>query len=235
MLSIIFNYIVRKVFITGLLLGFFIQFVFSQNRGEHVNGGRFLKRVENNLLINVLYNLDSKGGIEKMFFGDFNAPVEFFFYPSHESASGFRIIKGASNTSFFLEIKHISNYEEAINEAKKKYPVTEKFYDEELPEFLKVETQSFPISEQFAEKLYQKMKLYIDGFKVKGLPQGIFGGYSVTFRTVVDDEVWSLWIHMPQGDALKMADLCRQILTDASANQLVEKKYISILKTFEKR
>ena len=73
------------------------------------------------------------------------------------------------------------------------------------------------------------MVFFINNFKSKGIPGIIMDGYSVTFRTVVDDEVWSLDIHMPAGNAKIMADLCMQIITDAKANQLEESKYLSRL------
>ena len=106
-------------------------------------------------------------------------------------------------------------------------------YFEELPKLFKIETRSFSINNQFAEELYKKMASFIDNFKAKGTPPIISDGYSTTFRTVVEDEVWLLWIHNPQGSALKMADLCRRIITDAKENQLDEAKYLSVLDTFE--
>jgi hypothetical protein len=56
-----------------------------------------------------------------------------------------------------------------------------------------------------------------------------FDGYDVTFRTVVDDEVWSLKIHEPTGNALKMADICRQIMTDMETKTFKESKYVELL------
>jgi hypothetical protein len=96
----------------------------------------------------------------------------------------------------------------------------------------KVEIKSIPISDQFAEKLNKKMVSFINNFKAKGIPADMADGYSVTFRTVVDDEVWSLGIHMPAGNAKIIADLCRQIITDANANQLEEPKYLYVLNNF---
>ena len=61
------------------------------------------------------------------------------------------------------------------------------------------------------------MVSFIGTFKTKGALPIMADGYSVTFRTVVEDEVWSLNIHIPQGNAFKKADLCRQIITDARA------------------
>ena len=263
----------KIVIFVSLLCGLFVPYAFSQNT-EH---GHFVKRIEYNFQSQIYLknNLNSKGNIEKLFFGDFNALVEFSYLPSNESAfeeppSGFRTIIDTSSTSYILEIKYISNYAEAEREAEREakeeqnrllinLPVEVlnslprdifnqiwdynrsisnrgsylKRYFEELPKHFKVEILSFPISDQFAEKLYEKMVSLIDSFRAKGIPPTIIDGYSTTFRTVVDDEVWSLNIHMPQGNALKIADLCRQIITDACAGKLDEKKYIAILNTFE--
>jgi hypothetical protein len=107
-----------------------------------------------------------------------------------------------------------------------------KLYSEELPRHCKVEIKSIPISDQLAAKLHKKMAFLIDNFKAKG-PRGIIvDGYAVTFRNVVDDEVWSLRIHIPTGNAKTMADLCLQIITDARADQLEESKYLSRLEDF---
>jgi hypothetical protein len=104
--------------------------------------------------------------------------------------------------------------------------------NEEMLKLFKIDSWSYPINNLFAEKLYEKMSSFIDNFKAKGVPPIILDGYSVTFRTVVDDEVWSLWIHLPQGNALKMSDLCRQIITDGCAGKLDESKYIELLDDF---
>lgn len=233
----------------------------SQNK-EHVDGGHFAKIIEYNLQSQSgNNNLNSKGNIEKLFFGDFNAPVEFFYMPSSEAAfeeahSGFRIVKNSSKTPYILEVKYISNFKEAHDKACEKYPsitVSGPLYhndalrkeiiehnrvafakqNEEMLKLYVLDLLSYPISNQFAEKTYEKVVSLINNFKAKGVPPTMVDGYSVTFRNVVDDEVWTLRIHMPQGNALKMADLCRQIITDARANKFYEQKYISVLNSFE--
>jgi len=75
----------------------------------------------------------------------------------------------------------------------------------------------------------------IVNYKAKGVPATVLDGYSLSFRAVIDDEVWSLRIRSPQRNniLLKMADLCRQIITDAIAYELDEAKYITVLDTFE--
>jgi len=242
----------KKLFITGFLWGLLIPMVFSQT-GEHT-GGRFLKRIEYNLLMGI-FNLDSKGGVEKLFFGDFNAPVEFLYTPSFDGSSGFRIVIDSAKSSYILEVKYISNYKEVRKETSEKYPMrgisltdsrimpkdtldaiaeynramSAKSFEESV-KLYKVDTKTYPISNQFAENLYRKMVSTINNFKAKSIPgQIISDGYSVTFRTVVEDEVWSLNIHMPQGDARQVANLCRQIIMDTEANQFDESKYITQL------
>jgi hypothetical protein len=251
-----------------------IPFAFSQETEEHLTCSRFLKRIENNLAGSVAnYNMKGKSDLEKLFFGDFNAQLEFCYEPSSEInpcvPSGFRIIRDSLNSSYILEVKRILNYREASEESSKEakkaqkrqlldIPVRlldslpgdvlnqiweynsnisnkkfyHKMYFEELPKHFKVEIKSVPISNQFAGKLYKTMVSFIDNFKAKGIPSYMVDGYSVTFRTVVDDEVWSLGIHMPAGNAKIMANLCIQIITDANANQLEEPKYLSVLNNF---
>jgi len=215
----------KRMVMTTFFCGFFISFAFSQNVYQ-VREGTFLKRVEHNLiLLEADYNLKSKGDIEKLFFGDFNASVEFFM-TSDKGYAGFRILRDSLKTSDVLEIKYISNFEEV----QRMNPP-----EEQLKFYYKVESWFFPIGIQFSEKLYERMVSLIDNFKTKGLPVISVGGISATFRTVVDNEVWSLWIINPQGkDTRKMADLCRQIIKDSIDNEFDESKYMTVLKTFEK-
>lgn len=78
--------------------------------------GHFLKRIENNYANNVIvelsngktdgmYNFNSKSPMEKLFFGDFNAPVEYFVDPSFCPLTGFRIYPDSLGRSYLLETK----------------------------------------------------------------------------------------------------------------------------------
>jgi len=280
----------NKIFITGFLFfNLYFPMAFSQN-ADHVNGGLAKKTIEYISKHQQRY-LGSKEGIEKLFFGNSNAPVEFYFFPSPEAVfhepqnptSGFRIVKSASDTSYVLEIKRILNEREAPNEARKvvskeqlrelidipanlldslprdvfnrifeynsnisKYnhnisnnsSFHKRMFEAEL-KLYKVENLSFTISNHFAEKFYEKMVSFIGNFKVKHEFQVdddgsiifviITDGISVKFRTAVDDEVWTLDIHQPTRNALKMANLCRQIITDAIADKFDEQVYIMTL------
>jgi len=51
----------------------------------------------------------------------------------------------------------------------------------------------------------------------------------VSFRTVVEDELWLLRVCMPEGYALKMENLCRQIIKETIENEFDEGKYIRML------
>jgi hypothetical protein len=70
-------------------------------------------------------------------------------------------------------------------------------------------------------------------FKDKGRPDRINDGYTATFRCVVEDEVWTLAIHMPTGYMGKLTDIFNQLIKDAEANNLDESKYISLLDKVE--
>ncbi|MDR1120462.1 MAG: hypothetical protein LBM08_06050 [Dysgonamonadaceae bacterium] len=91
------------------------------------------------------------------------------------------------------------------------------------------ESKTLQISNEFAEKLHNKIATLIDNFKAAGIPPISSDGYKVTFRIIVENEVWSLSIHMLQKNALIMANLCRQIIEDADVNKLNETKYIALL------
>jgi len=229
---------------------------FSQNTGSIVS--QYLKRVEHNMImLEAVYNLKSKGDVEKLLLPDFNAPVEFFSKPDRDGiVFSIRIVKGSSFWN--LEIKYITNFFVVNRSLADKFPeITEnsssfsslptpsadevrkhndavraKRTEESLMLYI-VDTLSFPIGNQLAEQLYEKMVSLIVNFKAKGFPRTCLGCYTTSFRTVIDDEVWSLWIHAPEGNALKMADLFGQIITDAIANELNEAEYINVLNSFE--
>ena len=261
----------KRIILACFVCVFSIPFAFSQNVEDQFNCGLSSKRIENNMTFGVgNYNIYNKSDIEKLFFGDFNALIEFCYEPSPEFnpcvPSGFRIIRDSLNSSYILEVKHISNYSEASKEAPKEAEtmhmpqltglpvrlldsiprdvsnqireyirsisdknVYRKMYFEELSKHFKVEIKSIPISNQFAEKLYKMMGSFIENFKAKGVPPHAVDGYSVSFRTVVADEVWSLRIHMPRGNAEIMTNLFMKIIKDANDDQLDESMNLSVL------
>lgn len=261
----------KRIAVVCFVYVFSILFTFSQNAEVYHAGGYFSKKSEYNFVRNGVYNVKSKTGIEKFFFGDFNTMAEFCYDPSSEVnpciPAGFRILRDPTDTYFIIEVKHVSNYREAAKEASEvvqkelenqmiDVPVKlldslprdvfnrifdsnenilkNKFemYYEEMPKHFKVEVKSIPISDKLAEKLYNKMVDFINNFKAKGIPLVSTDGYSVSFLAVVDDEVWSLGIHMPNGKASLMTNLCLDIISDANDSQLDESMYLSVLDTF---
>ncbi|WP_080905147.1 hypothetical protein [Parabacteroides sp. Marseille-P3160] len=248
----------------------FAEGIFSQE-GDHINGGRFLKTIEYNRTgwIENGYNIENKEDVEQLFYGRYNAPVEFLYDPTveycncYDGPSGFRLLMDSIKKSYILEVKYITNFKEAEEVAGMKYPLSgpptstfgskpgekpltsdekkllekqgkERFKNnkEERIRLYNVKGLSFAVSDQFAEKLYNKTVSFIDNFKAKGAIPLIFDGYSVSFRTVVGDELWSLNIHMPKGNAFKMATIYKQILEDAKKNIFEEDKYIRLLNDF---
>ena len=201
--------------------------------------------------------LDGKNNVERLLLGDFNALSEFFYEPSFEGAAAFRVVvvKDSLNNLFYvLEVNRISNYDETWKELQKKYPLigipaeifpyTPKDISDvvrthnremsrkkhiECIDLYKIETLSFPIGDKFAKKLHKKMSALIDNFKGTGIPNIIGDGYTATFRCVVEDEAWSLNIHMPQVETLKFSNFCRQIIDDANAGNFDEAKYVDLL------
>ena len=248
----------KKIFITGFLWGLLIPMIFSQSvtftKAEpytEADGHHYLKRIENNFVVrDGWYNINSKGAGEILFWGTVNAPVEFYYAISSENCYGFRVVMDSVRKTHILEIKNIPNYKEVdletfykcadtINTSsisqdtlvKYRGPIIYSRY-EAMRKFYKVESFSFPISDQFAEKLYEKMSSFIINFKSKG-----FSGFSVglgycysTFRIVVDnDELWTLRIDYPKGNALKWSDYCRRIINDAIAGEFIEVTYLQML------
>jgi hypothetical protein len=251
-----------KALFISILLGVIISPAFSQSF-DHNGPGRFLKRIEYNSTLTNNYNLDSKGTMERMLFGDFNAPFEFFLAPSFSASIGVRLVKDSTNTSYLLEVKHIPNFLEVRKEVEAKYPpigvsfsemssITPEIRDqmaetnrsmwakqrEEALTLYKVDSRALPVSNLFSEKLYHKMSSFIGNFKAKEV-QGLtgegnmaiisFDGTDATFRTVVDDEVWSLSIENPTGNARRWSNLCQKIITDILAGTFNETNYLKLL------
>ena len=153
-----------------------------------------------------------------------NKNVLFYYYylPLHdgdENTKEFKIVRDTTANAYILEI-NFNVY--------KTDDTTERC--------------SFTISDQFAEKIHKKLTSLFVNFKEKQ-PDGYtwlnLDGYKVTFRIVVEDELWYLEIRNPTGNADKMHNLCYQILEDAyrykddaEGEKFDEAKYIKILDGF---
>ena len=216
-------------------------------------------------------NMDSKGEIEKLLFGDFNALVEFFYSPAEElvgkiAPSGFRVVRDSLYASFSIEVKFISNFEDVIHgvihntalsgnmwqpwhgeeERRRQQAELRTLQRERQLQLFTVSSLSFPINQSLAERIQEKLKTFISVFEeenpfppIRSFSEElgywiesrveVVGGDSVTFRTVVNDEVWSLWIHAPRNKALEFSTLFRQMIEDAKVGEFNEERYMEIL------
>lgn len=92
------------------------------------------------------------------------------------------------------------------------------------PEPLKLQ-----ISKEFAEQLHKQTSLLIKNFKGVGVPLNITDGSEVTFRCILDDELWTLSVHCTQGKTLQFSNLFRQIIKDIFDNNMNETNYRKLL------
>jgi hypothetical protein len=256
----------KKIILINLFSCIIVSFLYSQKEDQFCDC--YKKEISNVGSCSSFRNHVRNDEIEKLLLGNFIATIEFFYNSSDDGASCFRMMVDPYSKSCIVEIKYISNFQDANNEARRMYPSiglsgndpsitddrikdikkhnTDAFakQDKERINLYKIKKLSHPISKQFALELYEKMYLFIDNFKGKRNPLVLrtdyfrssnfsSGGYLVTFRTLVEDELCSLWIHEPRGNALKMADLCRQIISDAIASEFDESKYMSVLNSFK--
>ncbi|MDR2406808.1 MAG: hypothetical protein LBE13_01650 [Bacteroidales bacterium] len=156
-----------------------------------------------------MYNLKSKTDIEKLFFEDINAMVEFFVEPSIEGAYdsrspyGFRVMRDSLNAGYIIENKRMSNSGA-------------------------VETVFYPVEDDFAEKLHNTIQSAIKHFVMKGEPAEILDGSTVTFRCVVGDEIWTLTIYEPDNKLLQLTDVCKQLIVDGQSKNVDKSKYITL-------
>jgi hypothetical protein len=247
-------FINKKIYIIPVLLLFLTQSSMAQSYSES-SGGEFIKRIEYNFLGYDDYNLKNKTGIDKLFFGDFNAELEFFVEPSFGGAYGFRIVRDSLKTVSFIEVKHIDNFKEIVDSLDREYPLIG-FSAEEMSSIstedeekakqhnivmyerrkeesslrYRVGTINYPVTSNLAEKLYSMAVTAIQNFKGKGTPPVYFDGFYVTFRCVVEDELWTLTAHRPGGEIKQLFNMCKQLIEDIkSTNNVDELKYITLL------
>lgn len=244
---------------------FFNKTILSQE-ADHTNGGRFLKKIEYNVIATVVagasdcYNLEGKSILDRIVFGVINSPVEFVLQNSFGESSAFRIVKNSPNNSYLLEVMYLPDSEElskterilsaqvnqilipgkllnstsltlndmgAIKEHNNEAILS--LRKDDLFKPYRPESTSFKISNKLAEKLHSKMIILINNFRAEGIPPTIVDGYTVTFRCVVKDELWTLKIHIPQKKALFLSEICKQITIDAKTKKLNESEYLESL------
>jgi len=92
----------------------------------------------------------------------------------------------------------------------------------------RVETKSFRIGQQLADALYDRITDMIEHFDSRY--EGRYAAYSITFRCVVGNEVWTLFFRdVPQGETLALSDLCMRMLRDAKTDDWAEAEYLNLL------
>ena len=111
--------------------------------------------------------------------------------------------------------------------------------EEERWELYRKEVHSVPVTDAFAQLLFERVSFAIDTFKgvssrkiVNGmiLENVILDGDTRIFRCVVDDEVWMLKVHEPTGRTKALATICDNIFNDVKGHTFREEKYLEELK-----
>lgn len=217
---------------------------------------RATKTIEDNLVkdswADKENNLNSKTPTERLFFGDSNSPFEFYVAPSFEGAYGFRVFRNPANNFWIFEMKRILNWEDVDKKIQQEFPtqiiqvalaqgldgeawrqMNQTIWakqKEESAKLYEVKTVSFPINDSLARQLYAKVfiALATSPAEIKG--QGVRDGISVTFRCVVDDQVWTLKYHEPDdGDFLKLTNICTEMVKNAEEGNFDTAKYLEML------
>ena len=204
--------------------------------------------------------LTGKKALDKRFFGDFNARMEYLFEPSFSETMGLRVFKRGTDTAYRLEVKRVVNYKEVEDQVQKEFPMagttvadlaglSEKEQRERLThnkeviarraqeslKRYKIRTTSVPISDRFAERLFETTKTTIcstvpeekryskEGYEIITV---INDGAHATFRCAEDEsKVWTLQYHESEGQVRVLSDLFRAMIADVEAGRFDEAKY----------
>lgn len=245
----------------------FLVTIAIADNSQSQSGRIFQKRIENNYKNNVIvelsngktdgmYNYDSKSAIEKLFFGDFNAPAEYFYSPSSEASPegplGGRLYRDSMGR-WVLETKRFANFREVEAELDREFPYRSILYGENLSKTEEAEIQRqnremmgrrgeerlkryrvascvVSLSDSLSSRLYERLTRAIDSYKSPGKLALFFDGDWVTFRTVVGYDLWSINIQAPEGELETLSDLFRAMIADVEAGQFDEAKYLERLR-----
>jgi hypothetical protein len=255
-----------KKFLTAIVfpcLGLYGLFAQQLKQTKPVEAVVFTKTIEQNFIqtddkTKKEYNLAGKQYLEKLFFGDLNAQVEYLMIPPFAGAYGLRIVKTGQNASYKIEIKYIANYKEAESQIDEKFPLGSMSIEKALGmseeekhrmaeatriklierekaslKLYKVKTLTVPVSAAFAETLHARITSAIQVLDMeKKVPGMIFDPDKIIFRCIVGDELWTLAYRNPQGEIGELSDLCKRIVEDAEAGRFDESKYIGRLEDY---
>jgi len=201
-----------------------------------------------------VHNLRSKNNLQKKFFPDNNGLVEFFEAPSFRPEFGFRVVQRDSNL-YVLEIKQIGNWQEINNRLDKEYPLqipSKTFPKDKRDEMNRVYkknvqlrrqeegknlteydilSKEINISKTFAVQLHNAFVYLIKNHDNRGPSVTQFDGSQMTFRCVVENELWSFTIGKAFNKIDKLTEICNEIVQDStSGNGINEEKYLQQLK-----
>lgn len=218
---------------------------------EKISVGRPDKKEEDWTIMD--YTLD----LERLFWGDQYAQVEYLIIPSFEGASALRILPDPTTNGSILEVKHITNWGEEQDKLYEEFPgisltsqhmsmIPKETFDlivkhnnsmiykrfKKSLNLYKIKTKQIPVNDRFAKQLYSTLKKVIAASeKEKKIPFLMGDGERNILRCVVGDEIWTLnySYETSDGNIRKISDIYKQIIKDVEAGNLDESKYRKIL------
>lgn len=216
-----------------------------------VQSTRYVKTILPDYTADGECNFENKNEEERLLFGDFNAPAEFFFAPSFDGICGLRIYQDSLNQGYLLEAKRVTNWEEVNDQLKAEFPSDRKVSTITLAqwetqkkqmeankarkreEWLRrqtIFTQAVQISDTLAVRFYETVAKAIEKARKELKTNAIINdGDEAVFRCVVGDELWTLKYHVPEGEYKVLSDLFRAMIADVESGTFDETKYLEAL------
>lgn len=194
-------------------------------------------------------NLAHKDEIEKLLFGEYNAPFEFVLSPAFDGMQGVRLCQDPGNGKWYLETKRVLNWQE-VNELvsssvtpaqvttltleqwnKQKAQADSLKLQQKRKQLssYKISSRLTPIQDDFAHTLYDIMLSFISKTAEKKPDVVIKDGVITTFRCVQGSDVIILKCQMPQVSINYMSNLFTQLMVDIENGIFDEAKYLKAL------
>lgn len=135
------------------------------------------------------------------------------------------------NVKFSYEKPTVQNltleqWEKISEERKAKQGLREK---ERLKRY-EIGTRTIPIPQELADKIYRKIETAIRQMKEprqgqeNGVVEIVKDGYTVTFRCLANEQLWTLTCHVPEGDLEHLSVLCLQLIDDVQTGRFDPEK-----------
>ncbi len=249
---------IKVITLIASLQLFFSAILLAQESHDNPSSRMFEKKIETAMNPSGLPNTRGKSNLQKLFFPEYNAMIECIIEPAFTGAYGFRITN-SDNKDYILEVKWIYNTKEVLDSLLTVYPLkgtnvreknSKKLTDKERKEIAeyntrqmkeiyriaptkyRIKSQRILLDNPLYEILYGNCMSLIRDYKNNGVPLGVLDGRRVTFRCVVDDEVWNFSISNPAGDVERFTNICSQIIKDVQKNsgKNNEDKFLQLLK-----